>query len=83
MCGDYDSVIGMEKAMPIARFTRKMPTERLSAANGPGTLCAVLVETDDATGLAKSVQPVRLGGKLSRRASRASRAFSACHPGQA
>jgi len=28
-------------------------------------LCAVLVETDDATGLAKSVQPVRLGGKLS------------------
>jgi 2',3'-cyclic-nucleotide 2'-phosphodiesterase len=65
MCGDYDSVIGMDKAMPIARFTRKMPTERLSAANGPGTLCAVLVETDDATGLAKSVQPVRLGGKLS------------------
>jgi calcineurin-like phosphoesterase len=42
-----------------------MPTERLSAANGPGTLCAVLVETDDATGLARSVQPVRLGGKLS------------------
>ena len=68
MCGDYDSVIGMDKAMPIARFTRKMPTERLSAANGPGTLCAVLVETDDATGLAKSVQPVRLGGKLSQSA---------------
>src|SRR5215510_13678441 len=65
MCGDYDSVIGMEKSMPIARFTRKMPTERLSAANGPGTLCAVLVETDDATGLAKALQPVRLGGKLS------------------
>jgi calcineurin-like phosphoesterase len=65
MCGDYDSVIGMDKAMPIARFTRKMPTERLSAANGPGTLCAVLVETDDATGLATSVQPVRLGGRLS------------------
>ena len=43
-------------------------TERLSAANGPGTLCAVLVETDDATGLAKSVQPVRLGGKLSQSA---------------
>jgi len=51
--------------MPIARFTRKMPTERLSAANGPGTLCGVFVETDDATGLAKIVQPVRLGGRLS------------------
>jgi len=50
--------------MPIARFTRKMPTERLSVAGGAGTLCAVLVETDNATGLAKSVQPVRLGGKL-------------------
>jgi metallophosphoesterase (TIGR00282 family) len=65
MCGDYDSVIGMEKSMPIARFTRKMPTERLSSAQGPGTLCGVLVDTDDATGLAKKVQPVRLGGRLS------------------
>ena len=53
MCGDYDSVIGMDKALPIARFTRKLPTERLSAAQGPGTLCAVFVETDDKTGLAR------------------------------
>jgi calcineurin-like phosphoesterase len=68
MCGDYDSVIGMEKAMPIARFTRKMPTERLSAAQGPATLCGVLVDTDDATGLAKAIQPIRLGGRLSQQA---------------
>jgi metallophosphoesterase (TIGR00282 family) len=65
MCGDYDSVIGMEKAIPVARFTRKMPTERLSAALGPGTLCGTFIETEDATGLAKRVEPVRLGGKLS------------------
>jgi metallophosphoesterase (TIGR00282 family) len=65
MCGDYDSVIGMEKATPIARFTKKLPTERLSAANGPGTLCGIYVETDDRTGLAKRVEPVRLGGRLS------------------
>jgi metallophosphoesterase (TIGR00282 family) len=64
MCGDYDSVIGMDKAVPIERFTRKLPTERLSAARGEGTLCAVLVETDDATGLAKRVAPLRVGGKL-------------------
>ncbi len=65
MCGDYDSVIGMEKDVPIARFVRKLPTERLSAAMGEGTLCAVFVETDDSTGLARRVSPVRVGGRLS------------------
>ncbi len=64
MCGDYDSVIGMKKEPPLARFTRKMPTERLSAAEGEGTLCAVFVETDDATGRATHVAPLRLGGRL-------------------
>ncbi len=64
MCGDYDSVIGMEKAVPIARFTRKLPTERLAAASGPATLCAVFVETDDRTGLARQVSPLRIGGRL-------------------
>jgi hypothetical protein len=64
MCGDYDSVIGMEKAVPIARFTRKLPTERLAAASGPATLCAVFVETDDRSGLARAVSPLRIGGRL-------------------
>jgi len=64
MCGDYDSVIGMKKDVPIARFTRKMPTERLSAADGDGTLCAVYVETDEKTGLATRVAPLRMGGRL-------------------
>jgi hypothetical protein len=64
MCGDYDSVIGMEKSLPIARFTRKLPTERLSAAMGPATLCAVFVETDDKTGLARRISPVRVAGRL-------------------
>ncbi len=64
MCGDYDSVIGMDKAVPLARFTRKLPTERLSAASGEGTLCGVFVETDDKTGLALRVEPVRAGGRL-------------------
>jgi calcineurin-like phosphoesterase len=64
MCGDYDSVIGMDKAVPIARFTRKLPTERLSAARGEATLCAVFVETDDKSGLARTIEPVRIGGRL-------------------
>ncbi|MCG8356703.1 MAG: TIGR00282 family metallophosphoesterase [Kiloniellales bacterium] len=64
MCGDYDSVIGMSKEIPVARFTRKLPTERLQVATGEGTLCAVFVETDDKTGLAQRIEPVRLGGRL-------------------
>ena len=64
MCGDYDSVIGMEKTIPIARFTRKLPTDRLTAAEGEATLCAVYLETDDKSGLAKKVSPVRVAGRL-------------------
>ncbi len=64
MCGDYDSVIGNEKRVATERFVTKMPTERLSPAMGEATLCAVYCETDDATGLATRVAPVRLGGRL-------------------
>jgi calcineurin-like phosphoesterase len=64
MCGDYDSVIGMQKSASIARFIRKMRTEPMAAAEGEATLCAVYVETDDANGLARYVAPLRLGGGL-------------------
>ena len=64
MCGDYDSVIGMKKEAAIFKFVRKIPGERLSPAEGPGTLCGVWVETDDRTGLAVRVAPLRLGGRL-------------------
>src|SRR5690554_2585427 len=64
MCGDYNSVIGMDKQVPIQRFTRKLPTERLAVAQGPATLCGVFLETDDRTGLALRVEPIRLGGRL-------------------
>lgn len=65
MCGDYNSVIGMKKDVPIEKFRRKMPTARMEPADGEGTLSAVFVETDDKTGLAVRVEPVRLGGRLS------------------
>ena len=64
MCGDYDSVIGMQKDGAVARFVRKMPGDRLQVADGEATLCAAFVETDDATGLALRVAPLRLGGRL-------------------
>jgi metallophosphoesterase (TIGR00282 family) len=64
MTGDYDSVIGMGKDEPLGRFLRKIPQGKFEAANGPGTLCGLAVETDDATGLALRVGAVRLGGGL-------------------
>lgn len=67
MCGDYDSVIGMEKTEPLNRFLTKMPSQRFQPAAGEATLCAVIVETDT-TGLAKSIEPVRIGGCLRRAA---------------
>jgi calcineurin-like phosphoesterase len=64
MCGDYDSVIGMEKTVPVQRFIRKLPTERMTPALGPATLCGLYVETDAASGLARRVAPLRLAGRL-------------------
>lgn len=64
MCGDYNSVIGMEKTEPLKRFITGMGSGRFEPALGEATLAGVLVETDDTTGLAKSAHPVRLGGRL-------------------
>ena len=64
MTGDYQSVIGMDKDEPLSRFLRRISTSKFEAANGPATLSALAVETDDTTGLATRVGPVRLGGIL-------------------
>ncbi|MDA0961590.1 MAG: TIGR00282 family metallophosphoesterase [Proteobacteria bacterium] len=64
MCGDYDSVIGMDKAEPMRRFITGMGRDRFTPALGEATLSGVFVETDDRTGLAKRIVPVRLGGRL-------------------
>ncbi|HET7881281.1 MAG TPA: TIGR00282 family metallophosphoesterase [Acetobacteraceae bacterium] len=64
MSGDYDSVIGMAKDAATLRFWRKLPGERLAPAEGEATVCGVFVETDDATGLARRIEPVRVGGRL-------------------
>ena len=65
MCGDYESVIGMEPLEPMTRFVTGMPKGRFTPAEGPATLCGVFVETDDATGRARRAEPVRVGGRLS------------------
>lgn len=65
MCGDYDSVIGMRKDGPVQRFATKLPGPRLEPAYGEGTVCGALVVSDDRTGLALGIEPVRVGGVLS------------------
>ncbi|WP_152496018.1 TIGR00282 family metallophosphoesterase [Roseovarius sp. THAF8] len=64
MCGDYLSVIGMEKTEPMRRFVTGMGKERFTPALGEVTLCGLYVETDDATGKATRVEMVREGGRL-------------------
>lgn len=64
MCGAYDSVIGMDKATVLERFLGRVPKPRMSVAEGEGTLCGVLIETDPTTGLARAITPVRRGGVL-------------------
>src|ERR1700731_2139521 len=64
MTGDYNSCIGMAKEEPLSRFLRRIPGGKFEPALGPATLCGLALETDDATGLAKRVAAVRLGGRL-------------------
>ena len=64
MCGDYHSVIGMDKAEPLRRFVTGMAKGRFTPAAGEATLCGLYVETDDATGRALRVEMVRQGGHL-------------------
>ena len=64
MCGDYNSVIGMEKMEPLRRFITGMVKGRFEPAVGPATLSGVFVETDDRTGKALRVRMIRVGGRL-------------------
>ena len=65
MCGDFDSVLGMDKEEPLQRFLTKIPSGRFSPSSGEATLCGVAIEVDDETGLARAIAPLRLGGRLS------------------
>jgi 2',3'-cyclic-nucleotide 2'-phosphodiesterase len=66
MTGDYDSIVGMQKDEPLRRFTTGIPMSRFTPATGPATLTGVAVDTDEETGLARRIAPVRIGGRLER-----------------
>jgi 2',3'-cyclic-nucleotide 2'-phosphodiesterase len=63
-CADYDSVIGNQKDEPLRRFTTRISGGRYRPAEGPATVCGVYLETDNATGLARRIEPIRIGGRL-------------------
>ena len=64
MSGDYNSIIGMNKNDALKRFMYpNQKKSRLEVSSGEPTLCGVVIETDT-NGLSKSINPLRLGGKL-------------------
>jgi metallophosphoesterase (TIGR00282 family) len=63
-CADYDSVIGNQKEEPLRRFTTRISGGRFKPAEGEATVCGLYLETDDITGLARRIEPIRIGGRL-------------------
>ena len=63
MCGDYDSVIGMNKNNSLNRFMKKDSIKHFPA-NGDSTLCGVIVECNTETGLANKVESYIFGEQL-------------------
>ena len=64
MCGDYNSVIGMNKENSIKRFLKEKDALNHFPAEGEGTLSGVIVESNFETGLAKKITRLIHGGSL-------------------
>ena len=63
MCGDYDSVIGMNKENSLNKFMKKDSTKHFPA-KGEATLCGVIVDCNLENGLAKDIKSFIFGGQL-------------------
>ena len=63
MCGDYDSVIGMNKENSLNRFMKKDSVKHFPA-KGDATLSGVIVDCDIKTGLANKIESYIFGGQL-------------------
>ena len=64
MCGDYNSVIGMNKENSLKKFLKDKDFQKNFPSQGIGTLSGLIVECDEVTGLAKKVDRLILGGSL-------------------
>jgi 2',3'-cyclic-nucleotide 2'-phosphodiesterase len=54
----------MDKGEPLHRFTTRIASSRFTPALGPATICGAVIDVDDTTGLAISIEPVREGAPL-------------------
>ena len=64
MCGDYNSVIGMNRDNSLKKFFKDPSATKHYPALGEATISGLMVNADDATGLAKKVEPIIVGGAL-------------------
>ena len=67
MCGDYNSVIGMNKTNSLKKFLKDSTAIKHYPADGEGTISGIMVVADDNTGLAKKVEPIIIGKNLENR----------------
>lgn len=61
MTGDYNSIIGADKAVPLQKFVGGFTTERMKPAEGIGTVCGVVITVNEQTGLTQEITPFRVG----------------------
>ena len=67
MCGDYNSVIGMNRDNSLKRFLKDPSAQGHFPATGEATMCGCLEEADNNTGLANKIHPIIIGGFLKQR----------------
>ena len=67
MCGDYNSVIGMNRDNSLNKFLKENSTKKHFPALGKATISGVLVTADEKTGLALKIQQIIIGGALQER----------------
>ena len=64
MCGDYNSVIGMNKENSLKKFLREKDAVKHFPSKGEGTLSGIIIEAEIESGLAKKVTRLIKGGSL-------------------
>ena len=64
MCGDYYSVIGMNRDNSLKKFFKDSSAKKHYPALGEATLSGLMVKAHDDTGLAKEIEPIIIGGAL-------------------
>ena len=67
MCGDYDSVIGMNRDNSLKKFFKDSSAKKHFPALGEATISGLIVNADDQTGLAKKTEPIVIGKSLENR----------------